>query len=433
MLKTQITMLKAQLESAQKLTSEQNRTISQLTQHQTHEAAIQGQRQQFIGSQTQIMRELQEMKQILLENRGVSGVKELIIQLSAKVDNIQQIQQLRHQELSQSQLACNQSDTQSALNEIKAQIQALQSQNVRRTETRQIAPRESEQVKNALDQLLNKINQLQFTKSVNFADEQSLRSTVFRGNASDGALDASASAADQNRISEQINELKQQIADLTQQLVHERLKSSSTQNEQILQKLNQTLERDLKETAARLDQVQNERDSVRLENDQLRAENKELGMKAQKLPELTKLNERLTEQLQQQGQRLDELKDTFQDLRNLVKAQIGQDGPLVDQINELLKTRETALDFERQIADLTQQLAKSEDLRKEMRRRARSERDLRIEADSQLRGYQRKFEAQEAKLKKYREDLEQIRKYALEYTSMVAAELDKLENAEPPK
>lgn len=79
MLKTQITMLKAQLESAQKLTSEQNRTISQLTQHQTHEAAIQGQRQQFIGSQTQIMRELQEMKQILLENRGVSGVKELII------------------------------------------------------------------------------------------------------------------------------------------------------------------------------------------------------------------------------------------------------------------------------------------------------------------------------------------------------------------
>lgn len=68
-----------------------------------------------------------------------------------------------------------------------------------------------------------------------------------------------------------------------------------------------------------------------------------------------------------------------------------------------------------------------------MRRRARSERDLRIEADSQLRGYQRKFEAQEAKLKKYREDLEQIRKYALEYTSMVAAELDKLEGAEPAK
>ena len=68
-----------------------------------------------------------------------------------------------------------------------------------------------------------------------------------------------------------------------------------------------------------------------------------------------------------------------------------------------------------------------------MRRRARSERDQRVQAESQLRGYERKFEAQEAKLKKYREDLEQIRKYALEYTSMVAAELDKLENAESAK
>lgn len=113
----------------------------------------------------------------------------------------------------------------------------------------------------------------------------------------------------------------------------------------------------------------------------------------QKLPELAKLNEKLTGQLQQQGQRLDELKSTFQDLRDLVKAQVGQDGPLADQVANLLKTRENALDLEKQIADLTQQLAKSEDLRKEMRRRARSERDLRIEADSQLRGYQRKFEA----------------------------------------
>ena len=158
-----------------------------------------------------------------------------------------------------------------------------------------------------------------------------------------------------------------------------------------------------------------------------------MSLKAQKLPELAKLNERLAAQLQQQGQRLDELKGTFQDLRDLVRAHIGQDGPLADQVAALLKTRENALDLEKQIAELTQQLAKSEDLRKEMRRRARSERDLRIEANSQLRGYQRKFEAQEAKLKKYREDLEQIRKYALEYTSMVAAELDKLEGAEPAK
>ena len=304
----------------------------------------------------------------------------------------------------------------------------------------------------ALDQLLNKINQLQLTKSVNFApdagvengvdasvgaSDQSLGSTVFRASqVQNGFGVASAGPADQteqNRISEQINELKQQIADLTQQLVHERLRSSSNQNDQILQKLNQTLERDLKETAARLDQVQNERDGARLENDRLRAENQDLSLKVQKLPELTKLNEKLTGQLQQQDQRLDELKSTFQDLRDLVKAQVGQDGPLADQVANLLKTRENALDLEKQIADLTQQLAKSEDLRKEMRRRARSERDLRIEVDSQLRGYQRKFEAQEAKLKKYREDLEQIRKYALEYTSMVAAELDKLESAEQTK
>lgn len=74
-------------------------------------------------------------------------------------------------------------------------------------------------------------------------------------------------------ISAQIDELRQQIADLTQQLVHERLRSSAGQNEQILQKLNQTLERDLKETAARLDQVQNERDGARVENERLRAEN----------------------------------------------------------------------------------------------------------------------------------------------------------------
>lgn len=126
----------------------------------------------------------------------------------------------------------------------------------------------------ALDQLLNKINQLQLTKSVNFAPDagvengvdasvgasgQSLGSTVFRASqVQSGFGVASAGPADQteqNRISEQINELKQQIADLTQQLVHERLRSSSNQNDQILQKLNQTLERDLKETAARLDQV----------------------------------------------------------------------------------------------------------------------------------------------------------------------------------
>ena len=62
--------------------------------------------------------------------------------------------------------------------------------------------------------------------------------------------------------------------------MHERLRSSSGQNEQILQRLNQTLERDLKETAFRLDQAQNERDSARLENERLRAENQDLSLKA---------------------------------------------------------------------------------------------------------------------------------------------------------
>lgn len=67
------------------------------------------------------MQELQEMKRILLENPGVSGLRELVEQVDAKVDAIQR---LRGRELSQSQLVY-QNDTQRALDEVRAQIQAL--------------------------------------------------------------------------------------------------------------------------------------------------------------------------------------------------------------------------------------------------------------------------------------------------------------------
>ena len=67
------------------------------------------------------MQELQEMKRILLENPGVAGLRELVEQVDAKVDAIQR---LRGRELSQSQLVC-QNDTQRALDEVRAQIQAL--------------------------------------------------------------------------------------------------------------------------------------------------------------------------------------------------------------------------------------------------------------------------------------------------------------------
>ena len=80
------------------------------------------------------------MKQILVEDGGLGDVRRLVGEVSAKADTILCLQT---QELRRSQLDA-QGDAERALEEVRAQIRALQSQSAQQARRQQIGPGESE-------------------------------------------------------------------------------------------------------------------------------------------------------------------------------------------------------------------------------------------------------------------------------------------------
>ncbi|CAL6068755.1 Conserved_hypothetical protein [Hexamita inflata] len=279
-----------------------------------------------------------------------------------------------------------------------------------------------------LDNLLQKINSLEKTGFINtsqvqiedFEPHNSLYSTQFKSQ-----NQKQYQAQDVNFQSE-INSLNKQIQDLTDQLTREKLKQCQQTNELYLEKQIQLYESDLKQTVQKLEAVQAEKWKIEQHNQQLVLQMNQLKSELEDQKQLQQKFVQKEKIIDAQQQQLIDLRTTFSELNSLIKIHCGSDKNLLDQVQNLLKLRQKQSDMENDLVMLQSKYEESEQQRKEIRRRAREERDLRLELEAKVKAFENKYSEQENKLLKYRKDLTEIRQFAMEYTDMVAKEFDRI-------